>query len=782
MADTKATALSAFTPILTDILYGVDDPAGTPISGKVTMTAMDTLFAASTKTLTNKTIDATANTVSNIGLSMFDTNMSDTMLFTAGAYLDDPDVTVASDGATITLSVEKSGGGDIRAYFLTGLYDWDTSPAATVTLTAGSDTSPQMNYVYMDEPTKTMQISTSGFPVADILRVASVLCQSAASLQTDGPMKVHAWTDHMASSTCGHLSHLNLWVRSQAATWISGVATTPTGGAATFDVATSSGSVLQLHAHSFPAFNTATGSDIYVVNDNTTAYKKVGDLTGETTDSGGTTMAGAWYNLVIWASVNEVSGDCKLFCNLPSGSYNNNNGSKAVNDDDRYSSYDIPGDFTGTGFLIAELTVSESAGTFTIQNNADLRGQLPSSAAGGGSTGGNEFTDNVFRIQDNGDITKEIAFEASGITTATTRTITMADSDVNLGDMASVTNLADTANGLGASLVGIEDSGALITATTVEGALAELASGGGTDTTEARATVINNTGGTLTNGTLVYISGNDGTNIEIAKTDANATATMPAVGMVRADIADAATGEITLDGLIAAIDTSAMSVNDPVYVSGTAGAFTGIPPTGLADTIQIIGRVGRSHATLGEIIIGIEAGGAPVADGSSVNDVNDNEVLEHGIVASSVNHIKITNAATGNPAQIEGGGTGSDNDRLKILRPQAEHEYNAQTGTTYTLVLGDQDSIVTMSNAATNTLTIPPNSSVAFPIGSVIAIYQIGAGATTVAGGTGVTLSGNGGSGSAYSADIQTQYNGCSIVKIATDQWMITGDIDAVAA
>jgi hypothetical protein len=43
--------------------------------------------------------------------------------------------------------------------------------------------------------------------------------------------------------------------------------------------------------------------------------------------------------------------------------------------------------------------------------------------------GGNDFVDNVFRIQDDGDNTKEIAFQASGITTGTTRTLTVEDKD-----------------------------------------------------------------------------------------------------------------------------------------------------------------------------------------------------------------------------------------------------------------------------------------------------------------------------------------------------------------
>jgi len=48
--------------------------------------------------------------------------------------------------------------------------------------------------------------------------------------------------------------------------------------------------------------------------------------------------------------------------------------------------------------------------------------------------GTTEFLDSVFRIQDDGDNTKKIALQASGITTATTRTITMPDKDVTLDD------------------------------------------------------------------------------------------------------------------------------------------------------------------------------------------------------------------------------------------------------------------------------------------------------------------------------------------------------------
>ena len=97
---------------------------------------------------------------------------------------------------------------------------------------------------------------------------------------------------------------------------------------------------------------------------------------------------------------------------------------------------------------------------------------------------------------------------------------------------------------------------------------------------------------------------------------------------------------------------------------------------------------------------------------------------------------------------------------------------NAQTGTTYTLVIGDAGKFVTMSNASANTLTVPPNSSVAFPVGTVINIAQGGAGQTTIAAGGGVTI------GSADAKlKLRVQYSSCSIIKTDTDTWILVGDI-----
>ena len=95
---------------------------------------------------------------------------------------------------------------------------------------------------------------------------------------------------------------------------------------------------------------------------------------------------------------------------------------------------------------------------------------------------------------------------------------------------------------------------------------------------------------------------------------------------------------------------------------------------------------------------------------------------------------------------------------------------NAQTGTTYTLVLADNGKLVTLSNASAITLTVPTNASVAFPTGSIVNLQQVGAGQVTIAGDTGVTVNGTG-------TKTRAQWSAASLVKTATDTWTLIGDI-----
>lgn len=96
---------------------------------------------------------------------------------------------------------------------------------------------------------------------------------------------------------------------------------------------------------------------------------------------------------------------------------------------------------------------------------------------------------------------------------------------------------------------------------------------------------------------------------------------------------------------------------------------------------------------------------------------------------------------------------------------------NRQTAS-YTLVLSDADKLVEMNVASANDLTIPLNSSVAFPTGTQILLAQYGAGQTTVVATSGVTVRSNGGK-----LKLNVQYSGATLIKIGTDEWYLFGDI-----
>ena len=95
---------------------------------------------------------------------------------------------------------------------------------------------------------------------------------------------------------------------------------------------------------------------------------------------------------------------------------------------------------------------------------------------------------------------------------------------------------------------------------------------------------------------------------------------------------------------------------------------------------------------------------------------------------------------------------------------------NAQTGTTYTFVLADRGKLVTAANASAITITVPANATVAYPIGSQIAVMQTGAGQVTFVGATDVILN------SFNSAKKIVGNGGLAVcIKTATNTWQMSG-------
>ena len=106
------------------------------------------------------------------------------------------------------------------------------------------------------------------------------------------------------------------------------------------------------------------------------------------------------------------------------------------------------------------------------------------------------------------------------------------------------------------------------------------------------------------------------------------------------------------------------------------------------------------------------------------------------------------------------------------VSPSTALSTNGQTGTTYTLALTDaNNTIVELSNTSGIALTVPLNSTAAFPVGSQIHIMQTNSGQVTVAGASGVTLNGTPG------LKLRTQWSVASLVKRGTDSWVLFGDV-----
>ena len=209
---------------------------------------------------------------------IFDTTLN----FWNGVFRETINFTVSSDGATITGSLEPDNGHeDMTMMFSDGLTTLDTSPPATIVLTAGTDDIPQTNYVYIPKATKVLTVATGDWPTEEHIKVSNTILRSASTTETDGAYGNRNWNDHIQSTTNdqGHLSHITEKIRQFEAQWHSGIE-------GSVDIITASspddvyfrntaGKVYQLHKQTFPLLDmnqysidaVSTGSKTFTISD-----------------------------------------------------------------------------------------------------------------------------------------------------------------------------------------------------------------------------------------------------------------------------------------------------------------------------------------------------------------------------------------------------------------------------------------------------------------------------------------------------------------------------------
>jgi len=159
--------------------------------------------------------------------------------------------------------------------------------------------------------------------------------------------------------------------------------------------------------------------------------------------------------------------------------------------------------------------------------------------------------------------------------------------------------------------------------------------------------------------------------------------------------------------------------------------------------------------------------------GRATTDTLTNKTLTSPVISTITNSGTLTLPTTTDT--LVGRATTDTLTNKTLTDPKINLAINAQTGTTYTTVLADNNKLVTLSNASAIAVTIPPNSSVAYPVGAQINFAQFGAGQVTFGGGSGVTIASTG--ATATAPKLRAQYSTATAVQTSTDTWLIMGDI-----
>jgi hypothetical protein len=152
---------------------------------------------------------------------------------------------------------------------------------------------------------------------------------------------------------------------------------------------------------------------------------------------------------------------------------------------------------------------------------------------------------------------------------------------------------------------------------------------------------------------------------------------------------------------------------------------------------------------------------------SYLQDTNAVEVYDGSNWVSVGSTGDITGITTGTDSGLTGGVT-SGNATLKL-----KLEFDAETGTTYTLVAGNLNQLVTLNNSSAITVTVPPS---VFSAGDQIHCQQIGTGQVTFSQGSGVTITSTGATASA--PKLRSRYSACTIICTASNTFTIIGDIE----
>lgn len=228
---------------------------------------------------------------------------------------------------------------------------------------------------------------------------------------------------------------------------------------------------------------------------------------------------------------------------------------------------------------------------------------------------------------------------------------------------------------------------------------------------------VNNTGSTIPNGSVVYVSGASGNRPQISLADADTVNTAQAIGLATQDILNNQTGYITLIGLVRDVDTDGMVEGSPLFVSQTAGEFTTTAPAYPAQVIPI-GYVIRAHAVNGMVLVYVKTLGDTYKVVTDSLDQSPLYLTDKVLVDSSLSKAIVTPIAGDRKIQLGLNASLDDLNDVVIDTPVAGStlEYN---GTEWVnkkaprLVLGVSQFGILLGGQVTKSFAIPNNAFIA---------------------------------------------------------------------
>jgi hypothetical protein len=227
---------------------------------------------------------------------------------------------------------------------------------------------------------------------------------------------------------------------------------------------------------------------------------------------------------------------------------------------------------------------------------------------------------------------------------------------------------------------------------------------------------------------------------------------LPAAGTITGDelleVSQLSTS-VTRTATTISAQASDNSYNDSGSGFVTAGFVTG-------DRVRVSGFTGN---TANNILVGVVT---DVTAGKLTIGGADGNVIVDDAAGESVTITKWVSRRVAVDDLPGGGGSAP-----------TEIEINTQAGA-YTLVLSDSGKYVRMTSATAVNLTVPTNASVAFPVGTIVQVRQAGAGQITLVASGGVTVN------TAETLKLRKNGSTAALVKISTDGWDLTGDLEAV--